>query len=91
MYAHVEGPNSPFQGVVYFGSDVLSWKPLIEVWLRSRHGNERVCLRKQFPVFLDPVTDIVCGKGEGEGGRAHSEVGLTQTCLAYLTSLLDVS
>ena len=74
---------------MFFGSEVLSWKPLIEVWLRSRHGNERVCLRKQLAVFLGPVTEMVCGGERGE--CTHNQVGLTQTCLAYLTSLLNVS
>ena len=43
-------------------------------------------MRKQLPVFLDPVAKMVCGQ-EGQ----HSVVGLTKTCLAYLTSLLNVS
>ena len=41
-------------------------------------------------MFLGPVVEMVC---EGERGRGspHSQVGLTRTCLAYLSSLLNVS
>ena len=48
------------QGVVHFGSEVLSWQPLANVWLASRTGVERTCLRKQFATFMGPVTKMVC-------------------------------
>lgn len=60
----------------------------MEVWLKSRPGVERSCLREHFNIFMDPVVKAVC---QTTVKSANSEVGLTETCLAYLNSLLKVS
>lgn len=70
--------------MIFFGSDVLSWEPLIEVWLQGRPGIERMCLKKQFTVFMGPVIELVCDRS------GQNVIGLTRTCLAYLTSLMNV-
>lgn len=57
--------------MIHFDSDVLTWQPLVEVWLKSRPGIERTCLKEQFGIFMDPVVRAVCHSRCGEVIPVH--------------------
>ena len=50
------------QGVVYFDSGVLGWRPVVGAWLATRSPNEAQCLNKYFGQIMDQVVDFVLQK-----------------------------
>ncbi len=65
------------QGIVYFDTNVLGWKPVVEVWLSIRNPQEAQCLRKYFQQIMDSIVDYFTHK---------SRYALYYTILAYVHS-----
>ncbi|KAL5457324.1 hypothetical protein EMCRGX_G034572 [Ephydatia muelleri] len=73
-------------GIVCFDAAVLGWKPVASAWLARRTEHEVQCLEKFLNTIMDPISDFVLNKSSHR--PVPSEVGLFETCLAYLNSLL---
>lgn len=103
--------SAVIQGIVYFDSAVLGWRPVVSTWLADREQPESQCLLKYFEQIADSVVEFVLHKSgyvwtmvtlfKGvinlrlncihRLSARYSEVGLMETCLAYLSTLLKVS
>ena len=93
------------QGIIHFDSNVLGWKALANSWLNSRKCDEvdvssalltqhcmmlsLQCVKRLMDLVMNQVVDFVLNKSSV--GDQQSEVSLTETCLSYLSSLIDVS
>lgn len=47
------------QGVVYFDSAVLGWRPVVGRWLSGRDKRESQCMLKDFEQIMDSVVEFV--------------------------------
>lgn len=73
-------------GIVYHGASTLGWKELSRSWLVDRRVSEVQCLEKLFDIYMDPIVEFI-----KEYTKATlPEVGMFQSSLAYLTSLLNI-
>ena len=50
------------QGIVYFGSDVLGWRPVVKAWLSDKNQRESQCLHKYFEQTVDSIAEFVLQK-----------------------------
>ena len=50
------------QGIVYFDSAVLGWRPVVGKWLTDREDQEGKCLLKYFEQIMDSVVEFVLHK-----------------------------
>ena len=50
------------QGIVYFDSAVLGWRPVVKRWLTDRDEHESKCLRKYFEQIMDSILEFVLHK-----------------------------
>ncbi len=48
-----------YQGIVYFGPDVLGWRTIVKAWLRNRSNREAQTLMKYFEKIMDQVVDYI--------------------------------
>lgn len=53
---------SNMQGIVYFDSAVLGWRPVVGKWLADREEQEAKCLLKYFEQIMDSVMEFVLHK-----------------------------
>lgn len=50
------------QGIVYFDSNVLGWRPCVGSWLAGRNEQEAQCVVKYFEQIMDVIVEFVLHK-----------------------------
>ena len=60
------------QGIVYFDSAVLGWRPVVKRWLTDRDEHESKCLRKYFEQIMDSILEFVLHKTGYESLKSNS-------------------
>eukprot|EP00118_Oscarella_pearsei_P013596 m.109954 g.109954 ORF g.109954 m.109954 type:complete len:5180 (+) comp37381_c0_seq5:135-15674(+) len=73
--------------LIYFDVSTLGWRPQADAWLTSRSSQEQKVIEPLIVNLVDSVSYFI--QNECSSMVKVCETGMFQTCLSYLTSLLD--